>query len=110
MTTPYLHIVPRTEAEVRQAVYDRDVLASIAAIARVPAPMGSHELQLIREHKLQQRLSAAVDEMRAAISDVNRMSAFVHIDAETFDNIVHDEFPSKDHWDNQIASAPGGIL
>lgn len=72
--------------------------------------MGSYELQLIREHKLQQRLFSAIEEMRAAISEVNRMSAFVKIDAETFDNIVHDEFPSKDHWDNLIASEPRGLL
>jgi hypothetical protein len=97
-TTPYLNLPLRSRAE-----YEAEALSAITAPFRVPAPMGSHELQLIREHKLQQRFFAAVEEMQAAIEAVNKGSSVITIDADVFSNLAHDEFPSLESWAERLS-------
>lgn len=66
---------------------------------------GMSDDQLANEEVAQNKLAHAINTMREAIRIVNYNSALVKIDLSTFDNLVHDEFPSEDLWDEKIADA-----
>ncbi len=68
-----------------------------------PASMSDDQYE--RERKAQKRLRAAIAEMRAAVDYVNENSAVVEIEPSSFDNLVHDEFPSDEYWAEKLLAA-----
>jgi hypothetical protein len=57
------------------------------------------------ELRAQNRLAAAVAEMRAAIEDVNSSSVLVEIEPMSFENFVSDELPSAHYWRARLREA-----
>jgi hypothetical protein len=67
--------------------------------------VGVSDDQRDRETAAQKRLEAAIKEMHAAVEFVNRNSALVEIEPSSFENLVHDEFPSADYWAEKLMIA-----
>lgn len=92
----------RSESEVRQ---QRISMVDAINPNRTRFREGMSDDQLDYEHRAQMAFTKAVTEMRDALKLVNYLSSVVTVDCETFDNLVHDEFPSIEHWDEKIAEA-----
>jgi ABC-type phosphate/phosphonate transport system ATPase subunit len=67
--------------------------------------VGISDEQYARELRAEKRLAAAIAEMKAAIGYVNQQSALVEIEPSSFENLIHDEFPSEEYWAEKLFMA-----
>ena len=88
-----------------KALYEEELIRTVTRIAQ-----RSHLADETRglEHTLLRRLEKAVEEMRAAIAQVNRDSAFARIGAQAFEDFVADEIPSRFTWEEKLNDAAKG--
>lgn len=76
----------------------------LSTIRRCADP-GMSDDQLDREHRLQEALDRAVMLMRKTIYMINEGSSVETINADAFDDFVHDWLPVEANWDEKIAEA-----
>lgn len=60
------------------------------------------------ELRVQRRLTAALSELRSAISDLNHASALVEIEPSALEDFINDECPSAEYWAEKIERARHG--
>lgn len=100
---------PLSEAELQERMmkYNAEVVGKITELFTRPiTPPSDQSIRWARERKLQNRLFAALNEVREAVSEANAHSEVMSINIGGFEDWLHDEgILGRNFWDHKISQA-----